>query len=243
MIKFVIAAAAAALALPAAAVAHAPNTQAQLLPDFPPNAQPGECWARAPLGAAPAPQAGQSVWTLKRGHGPEAVWGYSERANPGGPAAAARAAGGYQWTRVECDGSRPAYGGLAHAAPAAPMTHSAPPPYAGMQAGPAPRPHMGMQAHGPMPQGHPPVGFEHHQRGVQHHGYAGAMAPRPPHGPPDMPPPPPMFGHPMPMAPFAGPPMPPPPGFAPPPYPQAMAQPSAPWFGGRFLTWPGKSPR
>ena len=102
--KTFLVATAAVLLAPAAALAN--PGRAAPLPDFPPDARPGECWARAPLGelageaAAPA---GQSVWTLKRGHGPEAVWRFDVRPAPGGGAAAEpRFDGPYQWVQVAC---------------------------------------------------------------------------------------------------------------------------------------------
>jgi hypothetical protein len=221
-----------------------------LLPDFPAEARPGECWTRVPagsgasMGAAPA---GQPVWTLKRGHGPEAVWQFDRRPTDG------RMAGGfdgpYTWVRVACSAGDRAYAeappAMLPVPPAPPMVHAPAPhghPGAMHQ---APMHHGqadGMQ-HGQMQQGHMHQGHMHHdhmrhghthdehvrrgeaQQGPRQHGpmMHGPMMHGPMHQPPH--------------GPYAGAPMPPmmEPAYAPPPSPPR-------WFGDRMLTWAGKTP-
>jgi hypothetical protein len=183
MIKTVLAASAAFALLPLAAAAQAPVAP---LPDFPQHAQPGECWTRTPIAGAPMsahpgpPAGGQAVWTLKRGHGPEAVWRYSERSGAG-PQLMPRGAGGYDWVRVECDGPRPGFRPQIAEAPRAPLP-AAPPAYgAGEHEGP----------HG---FGHSPSdGHAHWQHHAQAHGPGGAYAHGAP-GPAPLPAPPPAYG-------------------------------------------------
>ena len=237
-----------------------------LLPDFPAEARPGECWTRvpagsgAPMGVAPA---GQPVWTLKRGHGPEAVWQFDRR--PGDGAMGRGFEGPYEWVRVACS---PADRAFAEAPPAPPMPPV--PPEPPMVHAPAPHGHAGAMHQGPMQHGpmqhgpghqggmphgqmqhgemHREMHERHMQQGqmqhghTQQHGYAqqhGHMQHGPMmHGPMHQPP---HGGMAMgPLAPhgaYAGAPMPPmmEPAYAPPPSPPR-------WFGDRMLTWAGKTP-
>ena len=225
------------------------------LPDFPSEARPGECWTRALAGppGAPPMDVGQPVWTLKRGHGPEAVWRFERR--PAEMAGPARFQGPYEWVRVACgphDGKKYADGPPPPPPPPPPPgldspVMDAPPPHHGPMPHPQPQPGHGAMAH------HGPMGHA-----APHHAMPHAQ-PMPPmgHHPMPHPPMPPMAHHPMPpghgpmMRPMPGMhPMPHPPGFAaaPPPFhgpfaPPAYAPPPQPprWFGDRFLTWSGKT--
>ena len=177
MIKTVLAASAAFALLPLTAQAQVgPQVgPAAALPDFPQHAQPGECWTRtpvagAPLAAHPGPPAGngQAVWTLKRGHGPEAVWRYSERSSSG-LQLMPRGAGGYNWVRVDCNGPGPGFRPQMAQIPPAPLM--APPSAAPIVQGAA-------GAHeGPHGFGHSPAdGHAHWQHHAQAHGPGGARA-------------------------------------------------------------------
>ena len=198
MIKTVLAASAAFALLPLAAHAQVgPQVgPAAGLPDFPQHAQPGECWTRtpvagAPLAAHPGPPAGsgQAVWTLKRGHGPEAVWRYSERSSSG-PQLMPRGAGGYDWVRVDCNAPGPGFRPQIAEVPPAPLM--APPPAPPIVQGAA-------GAHeGPHGFGHTPGdGHAHWQHHAQAHGPGGAYAhaaPPPAPLPAPLPVPPPAYG-------------------------------------------------
>ena len=247
-LKLMLAAMAAALLAPAAALANAP-AQAPL-PDFPPDARPGECWARAPIGelaGAPADAPAQQVWTLKRGHGPEAVWRFDVRPAPDrGVALEPGSDGPYQWVRVACHPGE----AMAEARP----PHGAHPMPAGPRHPEGMRHHEGMQHHEGMSHHE---GMKHHE-GMEHGRRAEAGAPpHAMHGPRPQArafvfhrrlPPPPGFDAPPPG--FDGPPPGfdgPPPGFQGPPPPMAFAAPQPypeqppRWFGDRFLTWSGKT--
>jgi len=203
-----------------------------LLPDFPAEAKPGECWTRVPVGPGGqvgAPPAGQPVWTLKRGYGPEAVWRFDRRPMDG--ALARGFAGPYEWVRVACSPGDAILAEAPPPPPAPPAPPQAPAPHGPMQhrqmhGGPmmqAPQ-HPGPMVHGaPPPQG--PM-----MHGPMHHGPLAhaPMAPQAHFAPPPMQPP-----H---HGPYAGGPMPPPvePAYLPPPAPPR-------WFGDRFLTWAGKT--
>ena len=235
---WVLSAAAVALSAPGAALAApqghaAPTPPGAALPDFPPDAEPGACYARmrddGPGPAAAAP----GVWTLKRGHGPEAVWSYSE---PGPGARAPSWTGGYRWVRVLCEDGRTPFIGDAQAhrgpatgttgaglAPPPPPVTAPPPMLEGPPADQVP----------PPPPPVPPLGAEpRFGHGAPHRPFHHAP---PPHGAGPFPVGP--FAHPFlpptgPMGPhFAGPPVPPPAPVSPPR-----------WFGDRFLHWAGKAP-
>ena len=107
---WVASALAVAFATPAAALA--PPSGPAALPDFPPDAEPGACYARMRADGAAGPAGGPGVWTLKRGYGPEAVWSYSEPAPGAHPATAG---GGYRWVRVLCEDGRTPFAPEAHA--------------------------------------------------------------------------------------------------------------------------------
>lgn len=246
MSRCLLIAAAAMSALAASSAAAKTHPPAAGLPDFPAHARSGECWARVPVG----PHAGhgapsQSVWTLRKGEGPTATWSHTERPAQAG----AHPTGGLQWKQVNCNGGRPFE--MAHAAPAPhgppsppapppppvafqpPPMHDAPPPPPPMIDGPPaysaegpyadgglPRPGFAPAHPGPhsAPMGPPPMAQHRFTPGPLHgphlHPHHPHMAP---HHPPVRPP---HFAH-----------------HAPP------RPPAAPWFGGRMLTWPGKSIR
>ena len=242
---WIASAAAIALGAPGIALAqpqhHAPPPT--VLPDFPPDAEPGACYARI-RGEGPAAE-GPAVWTLKRGHGPEAVWSYSE------PGSSAPHASGYRWVRVLCkDGMTPFQGAHAHAGGHTGTTGAGLEPLPPLAAPPPPPPHVvevRPHGHGPhvadvrpdgpdqrviviRPRGHAHPGPQHegppppHAMPFAH----GPMVEPPPPGPHFSGPPPHIEMHP-PMGPHhAGPPMPPP------------VQPR--WFGDRYLHWAGKRP-
>lgn len=228
--------------------AHAGFRLTPPLPDFPPHARPGECWARVPAGHASVPHktGSQSVWTLERGAGPGAVWSRSERPVQGGGRAGH--AGPWTWAQVDCDGrpgrQEPHGPGLVMRPPPLP-----PEPPHSAHAG-APALHPGARDHDAV--GPHPRRFEHHGHAPEPNAHGGDMhahdgephahgrEAHPHHGGPHLPPPPAHYGapHSPPMtAPFG--PM-HPPHFAP---RRLERQPVAPWFGGRYLTWPGKALR
>lgn len=226
------------------------------LPDFPTVAQPGECWARRPVGpmAEPGPHhvpRAQSVWTLQKGTGPGAVWRYAERPAAGGsahPAVGAHVP--LDWARVPCPGGRPAV--MADAAPmraAPPHVHPRPPAF---DAPPAPHVHRRPPAFDAPPSlAGPAPGFDGGGPYAQLERPASHAHPHPPmhegapphvhggHAGHAMPPPafeqgrPPIWAMQRPPV-FQ-------PGFTPPPF--ADRQRVAPWFGGRRLAWPGKTLR
>ncbi len=236
--RLLIAAAASGLAATEAAAQAAP------LPDFPAQARPGECWARVPAGPVQSSASGaQAVWTLQRGTGPTAIWSLSERPVPAVPTAGAV----LDWAQVDCVTGRPLQ--LAYAAPSlgpAPRAAPLPPPgpYAQAEPGfppPPPPPGPGFEpgprsGPGPGPQFGPPA---YSGRGP----YAQGGFP-PPHRFGEQP----LGEQPFEQQPFgAQPPFPAPHAGPPSPYGYpAVAQPRrpvAPWFGGRYLTWPGKTLR
>ena len=220
------------------------------LPDFPRDAQPGGCYARLPAGGmAPGRSgAGPAVWILRRGTGATAVWSYSH----GGEVAHDAAAGPLQWVQVDCGNGRPI--AEAHALTVAPPPL---PPLADMR-----RPgHAHGSGHaGPPPPPPPPMMPPPTALGEDLGPYADpspALHALPP--PADLQGPDPRFGPgpsnlapPMAGGPYAlgaapgrvirfhmrrpaGPTPPPSIAFAPAPAPVA------PWFGGRMLSWPGKT--
>ena len=207
-----------AFGVPAVAFAAAPPSGPGALPDFPADAEPGASYARLRTDGSSGPERAPGVWTLKRGHGPEAVWSYSEP-GPGHPATSGP---GYRWVRVLCEDGRTAFAPEAHAHRGPPSGTTGagleppPPPFAA----PPPPPHM---AHPPAPPPPPPLMVEPE--------FADEPAP-PFHAPPWAHGPSPGAEFPGPhMGPhFAGPPMPPPP---PPVRPR--------WFGDRYLHWAGKA--
>ena len=261
---WVVSAAMVALAAPGAALAASPQHHAPppALPDFPPDAEPGACYART-RGEGPSAPDGPGVWTLKRGHGPEAVWSYSEPA--AGPHASAS---GYRWVRVLCKDGMTPYGGPghAHAGPATGTTGAglAPPPP--MAAPPPPPPHVvEVRPHGSdrmievRPHRTPHAGQHAAPHGGRH--AQPRVVERPPHAPPhhgahaaphhaipfahapmEGPPPAVHFftpAHPPMHPPMHGP-MGPHYGGPPTPPPPMVSPPR--WFGDRYLHWAGKRP-
>ena len=244
-------AAAGLLATAASAGQHQPGPMRGpgALPDFPAYAQPGECYARVPLGGGqPLVSDGQRVWTIERGTGPGAVWRFDQR-----PVTGTTGAAGLDWARVDCNTGAP-LGGMAQAAPpppplaaappARPLPHPAPPPPEVYAEGPPPpplsqplpqplvRPMPGPFAHGPMPHGVMPHQPPHHAMPAPVPAPPAIMVPiTAPFGP--------FANGPSPLAPhvFAPPPM-----FQPAPQPYAHALPPVGprWFGDRYLTWAGK---
>jgi hypothetical protein len=199
---------------------HGHAAPATALPDFPSYARPGECWARVPAGGAASP--GQSVWTLRKGAGPGAVWSYSERPAPGATTQGAD----LEWAQVDCAGRRSF--GMAHAGPPPP---SMPPMLPGAHHHAAPLPPAPPPPIEFVPPAHPPLhGMGH---GMQH-GPApdlGPYADGPGMGRPDR------YGPGRDVGSHA-----PPPFFdRPPAPPQFTRRAVAPrWFGDRRLTWSGK---
>ena len=201
------------------------------LPDFPPDAAPGACYARVP--AEPATRGDPAVWIIERGAGPTAVWRHQRGAG-------STASGPLSWAEVDCATGRVGPGPLA-AAPPPPLPPLAPPsmhpplPPVHADAGPPPFEGAGPYSDRPEPLAEappmPPPGPM-----PRHGAFARGFGPGPEMGPPM----PRVFRFEL-RRPEGGPPlMAPPPGFA--PHPPA-APPAAPWFGGRMLTWPGKTGR
>ena len=160
----IVFAAAAAMAGPALA-SPPPSGALAALPDFPPDAEPGACYARMRTDRQSGAPAEQGVWTLKRGHGPEAVWSYSE---PGAPRDTP--ASGYHWVRVLCEDGRTPFvsDGRLAGGPGTGTTgvglEPPPPPMAAPPPPPPPPPPPGVFAeppvmpHPPMVMAHPPHG-------------------------------------------------------------------------------------
>ncbi|HEX8568648.1 MAG TPA: hypothetical protein VF699_01815 [Caulobacteraceae bacterium] len=230
---WVLSAAAVVLGLPCAALAQPQGPEAPALPDFPPDAEPGACYARVRGDGPAAPVSGPGVWTLKRGHGPEAVWSYSE---PGATAQPGASADGYRWVRVLCGDGQTPFGGetYAHRGPATGTTGAGLEPPAPLVIPPPPPVHVPPPppvVEPPLPEGPHHAPFHHplppHEGGPMHQ--AGPMHGPGPQGPHVF-----LFerhhaegaG-----AQFHGPPPPPPPLASPPR-----------WFGDRYLHWAGKRP-
>ena len=238
MSKRLLAAAAAAASLvgTAAAASSHPGGRGPALPDFPQDAQPGACYARIPAGGSVGVHAGAgpAVWTVRRGAGPTAVWEYSHGGAPG----VAAASGSLAWAQVDCGSGQPirsaAYAQVELTPPPSP---SPPPP---LQHDLGPYADTAPPAAGPtrrvfriqrLPGGHPSP--EHASPPPQQD-----LGPYADAGPMGALQPPPMPGFDAGRAPFG--PAPLPPRFEP---RSPGPPPAAPWFGGRMLSWPGKTPR
>ena len=217
-----VSAALALLGTAGGALAAAPQPQA--LPDFPPDAEPGACYARIRDGGPGDAGPGKGVWTLKRGHGPEAVWSYSE---PGPAPRPGASADGYRWVRVLCEDGRTPFTGeaFAHGGPATGTTGAGLAPLPPLASPPPPAPPPPPSP--PLPRHEPPAAHPHHAAPF-HHPLPPVHAAPPARRPEVF-----FFPAPGPVGPE------PQFGAFPPPPPPPLASPPR-WFGDRYLHWAGK---